>query len=247
MQAAMIRLGGTYIRLEKETSSIQKGESFLDTLQCFSVYCDVVALRHAQEGSSLHAVLEQQAETPIINAGDGPDEHPTQALLDLFTIKSELGRVQGLKIAFVGDLLNSRTIHSLLGLLRHYDWLELHYVAPDSLQIPQKYIDDLNKPGISQYRHSDLESIISDIDVLYMTRIQKERFLSLREYDLFKNLYRVDLSSLAHAKPDMIVMHPLPRVNEISMDVDDDPRAAYFRQMKYGMYMRMAILCLILE
>jgi aspartate carbamoyltransferase len=185
------------------------------------------------------------AHKPVINAGDGIGEHPTQALLDLYTILQERAKVSGLTITMLGDLKYGRTVHSLAKLLSLFD-VKINYVSPEILRMPSDLIAGLNEKGIKQTEHTDLDAVLKETDILYVTRIQKERFGSEDEYNSVKNSYVIMPETLAQAKPDMVLMHPLPRVGEISMEVDDDPRAAYFRQMEYGVYIRMALLALVL-
>ena len=242
--AAMERLGGSVIPInEVKYSSVSKGESLPDTVRSLECYADVIVLRHPEKGAS--ALAAQYARKPIINAGDGIGEHPTQALLDLFTIIEELGQVDGKTITMVGDLKYGRTVHSLSRLLSLYN-VKLNYVAPEIVAMPAEIIAEIDAKGIPQASHSNLENCLVETDVLYVTRIQKERFESLSDYDLAKDGYIITPETLDDAKEKMIVMHPLPRVGEISMEVDGDPRAAYFRQMEYGVYVRMALLAMVL-
>ncbi|OMJ25879.1 Protein pyrABCN [Smittium culicis] len=250
-QAAMLRLGGQVFSINAETSSIAKGESLSDTIRTFSSYSDVVVLRHPDRGAAKS--VSDLNEIPILNAGDGTGEHPSQAMLDAFTIREELGTVNGLTVTMVGDLKNGRTVHSLARILSLYKNITINYVSPtDSLQMPDYIIEEINSNpsanNIIQNKYYDLdESILANTDVLYVTRIQKERFATLEEYEasVSKN-FIINNATLKKCKKNMIVMHPLPRVNEISVDIDTDPRSAYFRQMKYGMFVRMALLSLVL-
>jgi aspartate carbamoyltransferase len=242
--SAMERLGGSVIPInEVRYSSVAKGESLPDTVRSLECYADVIVLRHPMVGASVEAA--QYARKPIINAGDGVGEHPTQALLDLFTIVEELGQVDGLSVTMLGDLKYGRTVHSLARLLSLYR-VRIHYVSPEILRMPEEIIDELKDKGIPQAEYATLDGVLPETDVLYVTRVQKERFENLDEYDRVKNAYVISMETMQHAKERMIVMHPLPRVGEISMDVDDDPRAAYFRQMEYGLYVRMALLAMVL-
>jgi len=242
--AAMERLGGSVIPInEVKYSSVSKGESLPDTVRSLEAYADVIVLRHPEEGAT--ALAAQYTKKPIINAGDGVGEHPTQALLDLFTILEELGEVDGLTITLVGDLKYGRTVHSLARLLSRYD-VALNYVSPDILQMPDRIIAEIEESGTPQVVHTDLEDVIGDSDVVYVTRVQKERFENPADYEAVAGAYVISPETMKLAKDRMALMHPLPRVNEISIDVDDDPRAAYFRQMEYGMYVRMALLALVL-
>ena len=242
--AAMMRLGGQVIPINNvQYSSVSKGESLPDTIRTLESYSDVIVIRHPEVGAA--ATAAYYAEKPVINAGDGVGEHPTQALLDLFTIVEELGQVDGLTITMVGDLKYGRTVHSLTKLLVNYD-VKFRFVSPDILQMPSDVLDVVKGTGHSYEEVESLPDVIAESDVLYVTRVQKERFTDLAEYDRVKDLYVVDEELLTQAKEKMIVMHPLPRVGEISYGVDDDPRAAYFRQMRNGMYVRMAILASVL-
>jgi aspartate carbamoyltransferase len=242
--SAMERLGGSLIPInEVHYSSVAKGESLPDTVRTLECYADVIVLRHPEVGAS--ELAAKYARKPIINAGDGVGEHPTQALLDLFTIYEELNVPDGLTVTMLGDLKYGRTVHSLARLLSLYD-VKINYVSPEILRIPQEIINEIDEKGIPQNEHSTLEPVLPDTDVLYITRVQKERFEDPSEYELVKSAYIITLETLSIAKDKMIVMHPLPRVGEISMEVDDDPRAAYFRQMEYGLYVRMALLAMVL-
>lgn len=242
--AAMERLGGSVIPInEVRYSSVAKGESLPDTVRTLECYADVIVLRHPEVGASTLAA--QYARKPIINAGDGVGEHPTQALLDLFTILSELRQVDGLTVTMLGDLKYGRTVHSLARLLSLYN-VRLNYVSPDILQMPAEIIAELDDKGIPQVEVTILETVLSESDVLYVTRVQKERFDDQAEYESARGAYVITPETLKSAKDRMIVMHPLPRVGEISMEVDSDPRAAYFRQMEYGLYVRMALLAMVL-
>jgi len=242
--SAMERLGGSVIPInEVRYSSVSKGESLPDTVRTLECYADVIVLRHPEVGAS--AIAAQYARKPIINAGDGIGEHPTQALLDLFTIVEELGQVDGLTVTMLGDLKYGRTVHSLARLLSQFD-IRLNYVSPEILRMPPEIIAELREQDVPQAEYSTLDAALPDTDVLYVTRVQKERFENLDNYESLKSAFVIDSSTMSRAKERMIVMHPLPRVNEISMDVDDDPRAAYFRQMEYGLYVRMALLAMVL-
>jgi aspartate carbamoyltransferase len=243
-QAAMLRLGGRTISInEVHYSSVTKGESLPDTVRTLESYCDLTVLRHPQKGAS--ALAAQYARKPVINAGDGAGEHPTQALLDIYTIEDDLKRLDGLKVAMMGDLKYGRTVHSLTRLLCLYD-TEFTFVSPEMLRLPAEIGDELRASGHRYTEQTELGDALGEIDVLYITRVQKERFEDPAQYEQLKDVYVVDLDLLSGAKQDMIVMHPLPRVYELSMGVDDDPRAAYFRQMENGMYIRMALLAAVL-
>ena len=242
--AAMLRLGGQVIPINNvQYSSVTKGESLPDTVRTLESYSDVIVIRHPEVGSA--ATAAHYASKPIINAGDGVGEHPTQALLDLFTIVEALGDVSGLKVAMVGDLKYGRTVHSLTKLLVNYP-VEFIFVSPDMLQMPQDVLDVVQASGHTYVVTEDVHDCVADVDVLYVTRVQKERFTDLAVYDSVRDHYVVDSALMDRAKQKMIVMHPLPRVNEISYAVDNDPRAAYFRQMRNGMYIRMALLAAVL-
>ncbi len=242
--AAMQRLGGSVIPInEVRYSSVTKGESLPDTIRTLEAYADVVVLRHPEVGASQTAA--RYSRKPIINAGDGVGEHPTQALLDLFTIRRELGEVDGLRVAMVGDLKYGRTVHSLARLLCLYD-VETSLVSPDILRLPEEVRNEVIVAGKSLQETHAIEDVIETVDVLYVTRVQKERFSDLAQYERVRDLYEITTDLLARAKSDMIVMHPFPRVGEIHYDVDSDPRAAYFRQMENGMYVRMALLAAVL-
>jgi aspartate carbamoyltransferase len=242
--SAMERLGGSVIPInEVHYSSVAKGESLPDTIRTLESYVDVIVLRHPEVGSA--AIAAQAARKPIINAGDGIGEHPTQALLDLFTILEELGRLDGLTVTMLGDLKYGRTVHSLARLLSLYD-VRINYVSPEILAMPPELVSELKSKGISQTENTSLDPVIKETDVLYVTRVQKERFDNEKTYESVRNVFVIKPETLAQAKDVMIVMHPFPRVGEISDEVDTDPRAAYFRQMEYGLYVRMALLAIVL-
>jgi aspartate carbamoyltransferase len=234
--AAMQRLGGSVIPInDVNYSSVSKGETLEDTVRTLGQYADVVVLRHPEKGSAARAA--KVSSVPIINAGDGIGEHPTQALLDLFTIQREQGKIDGLTVTMLGDLKHGRTVHSLAKLLSDFD-VTLRAVAPKSLQLPEEY---------GRVEHfEDLEDALRDTDILYVTRVQKERFESPEEYEAVQGSYTITHDVAARMKPTASIMHPLPRVGEIHFDVDKDPRAAYFRQMQNGMFMRMALLAYVL-
>ncbi len=243
--AAMERLGGSVIPITQgvQFSSVSKGESLPDTVRTLEQYADVIVLRHPEVGSS--RIAAEAATVPVINAGDGIGEHPTQALLDLFTIREELGRIDGLKVAMVGDLRYGRTVHSLTRLLMQYD-VSLRYVSPEILRLPMSLMNELIDRGIEVRETHDVADVIEHADVLYVTRVQKERFADPKQYEEVKDCYRITPEIMKLAKPTMALMHPLPRVGEIDPAVDNDPRAAYFRQVKNGMYVRMALLAAVL-
>jgi len=242
--SAMERLGGSVIPInEVRYSSVSKGESLPDTVRTLERYADVIVLRHPEVGSV--ALAAKYTEKPIINAGDGIGEHPTQALLDLFTILEEMGKVDGLTITMLGDLKYGRTVHSLARLLTLYD-VKLNYVSPDILPMPDQVVAEVREKGIPQQAYNTLDTVLPESDVLYVTRVQKERFEDLGQYEKVKSEFIITPEVMKAAKEEMILMHPLPRVGEISMDLDDDPRAAYFRQVGYGLFVRMALLAIVL-
>ena len=241
--AAMQRLGGGFIPInDVHYSSVTKGENLADTVRTLQSYADVIALRHPIAGSAQAAA--DAADVPILNAGDGVGEHPTQALLDLYTIQKECGHLKNLTITMVGDLKYGRTVHSLAEIMRPYN-VQLNYVAPDELQMPTSLQKQL-EGSVRQAQFESLDTVLESTDVLYVTRIQKERFEEPLQYERLKDAFLIDAATMKKAPPKMIVMHPLPRVNEIAAEVDADPRAAYFRQMKNGLYIRMALLSLVL-
>ncbi len=242
--AAMSRLGGAVIPINEVVySSVTKGESLPDTVRTLESYADVIVLRHPEVGSA--AVAAHYCEKPIINAGDGVGEHPTQALLDLFTIEEDHNRVDGLSVAMVGDLKYGRTVHSLTRLLSLYN-VKFYFVSPEILRMPPELIEEVKQKGLEYEELEDVSQVIDKADVLYVTRVQKERFTDLAQYDAVKDYYVITPEIMKRAKQTMTVMHPLPRVGEISYAVDADPRASYFRQMKNGMYVRMALLTAVL-
>ncbi|MCR4410174.1 MAG: aspartate carbamoyltransferase [Candidatus Saccharicenans sp.] len=243
--AAMQRLGGAVIPIsEVRYSSVAKGESLPDTVRTLAAYADVIVIRHPEVGSA--ALAAQYAGKPVINAGDGVGEHPTQALLDVFTIREELGRLDDLTVTMLGDLKYGRTVHSLARLLTRFKNIKLNYVSPEVLRMPRDVIEEVEEKGLPQKEYTVLDKVLPETDVLYVTRVQRERFENLEEYEKVKDAYVISAKTMEKAKEKMIVMHPLPRVNEIAMDVDKDPRAAYFRQMEYGLYVRMALLAMVL-
>ncbi len=242
--SAMERLGGSVIPInEVRYSSVSKGESLPDTIRTLECYADVIVLRHPEVGAS--ALAAEYAYKPIINAGDGVGEHPTQALLDLYTIVEELGSAENLTVTMLGDLKYGRTVHSLSRLLSQFN-VTLRYVSPEILRMPPEIIQEIQAKGITQTEHTNLMDVLPESDVLYVTRVQKERFENPEDYESVKDAYVITPEIMEAAKQKMIVMHPLPRVGEISMDFDTDPRAAYFRQMEYGLYVRMALLAMVL-
>ena len=246
-ESAMLKLGGNVITTEnaKEFSSAMKGETLEDSIRTINNYSDVIVLRHFEKEASKRASLV--SDIPVINAGDGAGQHPTQALLDLYTIKKELGKIDTITIAMVGDLKYGRTIRSLAYLLGKYNEVKIYFVSPKELRIEEDMREYLDKHKVNYEETHDLESIVDKIDVLYQTRIQKERFSEQAEYEKFKGCYKIDLSMAEKMKDKSIIMHPLPRVDEILTEVDDSPRAVYFKQAKYGLFIRMALLKLVLE
>jgi len=243
--AAMQRLGGAVIPIsEVKYSSVAKGESLPDTVRTLGCYADVIVIRHPEVGSA--ALAAQHAKKPVINAGDGVGEHPTQALLDTFTIREELGSLDNLTVTMLGDLKYGRTVHSLARLMTRFEGTRLNYVSPEILRMPRDVMDEVASKDVPQAEYRSLEKALPETDVLYVTRVQRERFKEKAVYDKVKDAFIVNPDVMKPAKERMIVMHPLPRVNEISLDFDDDPRAAYFRQMEYGLYVRMALLAMVL-
>lgn len=243
-EAAMKRLGGDVIGFSEQTStSAQKGESLHDTMKVVGLYSDVVVIRHPQIGSAAEAAAA--TDKPVINAGDGANEHPTQTLLDLFSIQECQGKLDGLKIAFVGDLLYGRTVHSLTTALKHFKG-SLYFISPPSLALPPKLIRELELAGVPYSVHTSIEEIINEVDILYMTRIQKERFANPDDYAQIKDRMILTPEILKRAKKNLKVLHPLPRVNEIALEVDQTPHAYYFQQAENGLYVRQALLALIL-
>jgi aspartate carbamoyltransferase catalytic subunit len=246
-EAAMLKLGGELISTEnaREFSSTAKGESLEDTVRIIGGYVDVIVLRHYESGAAERAA--KFSPVPIINAGDGPGQHPTQALLDLYTIRKECGRIDGIKIAMVGDLAYSRTVRSLAYLLTKYNDIVIYFVAPEVVRMRGDIKNYLTNHRIPYYEETDLLKVAREVDVIYQTRIQKERFgENIEDFEKAKDRYIINKEVLSVMKKDAIVMHPLPRVNEITLEVDEDPRAAYFKQAQNGLYIRMALLKMIL-
>ena len=242
-EAAMLKLGGSTIGFaEAEIASVRKGENLADTVRTVENYADIIALRHPLEGAAKLAA--EFSKVPILNAGSGAEEHPTQAFMDLYTLQKEKGKIDGLKIALVGDLRYGRTVHSLAYALSLYN-IELYLISPESLKMRHEVIRAI-KSKISITEDTNLENIIPQIDVLYVTRIQKERFPDPAEFAKVKGIYRIDLKTLKDAKKDMIILHPLPRVDEIAAEVDSKPQARYFQQVWNGIVVRMALLALVL-
>ena len=246
-EAAMMELGGNVIGFSSaNSSSASKGESVSDTIRTVGCYADIIAMRHPKEGAPL--VASMKSVVPIINAGDGGHNHPTQTLTDLLTIQREKGRLENLTIGLCGDLKFGRTVHSLITAMSRYKNIEFILISPNELKIPE-YIkrDILEKNNIKWTETNDIEEYMDKLDILYMTRVQKERFFNEEDYIRLKDYYILNKEKLEKAKKDLCIMHPLPRVNEISVDVDDDPRAAYFRQVENGKYIRMALILKLLE
>jgi aspartate carbamoyltransferase len=245
--AAMQRLGGAFIPLQGVTySSVSKGETLIDTVRTFASYSDIIVIRHPEVGSA--KIAAEFAGIPVVNAGDGVGEHPTQALLDIFTIRDTFGKVDGLTVTMVGDLLNGRTVHSLVKVLAHYQNITVNLVSPELLALPKPLKENLSAKGVVVREYEKLDRTLPETDVFYVTRIQKERFTDLELYEKLKHYYVITKEIADKMKPAAIILHPFPRVGEISLDVDLNPRAAYIsRQMPNGMYVRMAVLSLILN
>ncbi|MDR2793809.1 MAG: aspartate carbamoyltransferase [Treponema sp.] len=244
-EAAMLRLGGTCLGFaEPSSSSTAKGESLADTVRTVSCYADVIVMRHPKEGAALLA--SRYSAAPIINAGDGGHHHPTQTLTDLLTIRQMRGSIDSLTVGFCGDLKFGRTVHSLAKALARYPHITMIFISPPELRIPRYITEGFAGIGVSYEETGDLEKVIGELDVLYMTRVQRERFFNEEDYIRLKDSYILNEEKMTMAKEDMTVLHPLPRVNEIAPEVDADPRAAYFRQAAYGMYVRMALLSSVL-
>ncbi len=246
-EAAMYELGGNVLGFsEAQSSSAAKGESVADTAKTVSCYADIIAMRHPKEGAPLVASLN--ASIPVINAGDGGHNHPTQTLADLLTIHREKGRFDNLTVGLCGDLKFGRTVHSLINALSRYEGIKFVLISPDELKLPS-YIkkEVLEKNNLEYVQTTDLEAVMPELDILYMTRVQRERFFNEEDYLRLKDSYILTAEKLVNAKKDLSIMHPLPRVNEISVAIDDDPRACYFKQVLYGKYMRMALILKLLE
>ena len=246
-EAAMLNLGGSVLGFSSAaSSSASKGESVSDTIRMISCYADICAMRHPKEGAPM--VASMVSSIPVINAGDGGHQHPTQTLTDLLTIRSLKGRLDHFTIGLCGDLKFGRTVHSLVRALSRYEGVNFIFISPEELKVPDYIKEDvLEAAGIPYQEVERLEDVMPDLDVLYMTRVQKERFFNEEDYVRLKDFYILNNQKMKLAKDDMIVMHPLPRVNEISVEVDKDPRAAYFRQVQYGVYARMALILTLLE
>ena len=246
-EAAMYELGGNVIGFSEATSSsAAKGESVADTARTVSCYADIIAMRHPKEGAPYVASLK--ASIPVINAGDGGHNHPTQTLADLLTIRKEKGTFEGLTIGVCGDLKFGRTVHSLIGAMSRYKDVKFVLISPEELKVPEYIKSEILDPNGIEYKESaSLEAVMPELDILYMTRVQRERFFNEADYIRLKDTYILTTEKLSNAKDDLCIMHPLPRVNEISVGVDDDPRACYFKQVLYGKYMRMALILKLLE
>ena len=246
-EAAMLNLGGSVLGFsDASCSSASKGESVSDTIRIISCYADICAMRHPKEGAPL--VASQKSRIPVINAGDGGHQHPTQTLTDLLTIRSLKGRLSNMTIGLCGDLKFGRTVHSLINALIRYPGIRFVLISPEELKIPSYIREDVLRANNIPFEEVErLEDAMPDLDILYMTRVQKERFFNEEDYVRLKNFYILTKAKMDLAKDDMLVLHPLPRVNEISVEVDDDPRAVYFRQAQYGVYVRMALILTLLE
>ena len=245
-EAAMIELGGQVLGFsEASSSSASKGESVSDTVRTVGCYADIIAMRHPKEGAP--TVAAQFSPVPIINAGDGGHNHPTQTLADLLTIRREKGRLNRLVVGMCGDLQFGRTVHSLMSAMSRYDGIRFVLISPEELKIPGYLRENMRKQGVSLQEVERLEDVIGTLDILYMTRVQRERFFNEADYVRLKDSYILDPEKMALARPDLSVLHPLPRVNEISHAVDQDPRACYFKQVLYGKFMREALILKLLE
>ena len=245
-ESAMLNLGGQVIGFsDANSSSAAKGESVADTIRVISCFADICAMRHPKEGAPM--VAASHSSIPVINAGDGGHQHPTQTLTDLLTIRSLKGRLGNFTIGLCGDLKFGRTVHSLINALVRYEGIHFIFISPTELRIPDYIIEMLQEKGISYREVISLDEVMPELDLLYMTRVQKERFFNEEDYIRLKDFYILDDAKMQNAKSDMLVLHPLPRVNEISVDVDSDPRAVYFKQVQYGVYVRMALILTLLD
>ena len=245
-EAAMLELGGSVLGFSAaNNSSAAKGESVADTVKTVSCYADIIAMRHPKEGAPM--IASMRCDVPIINAGDGGHNHPTQTLADLLTIQREKGHFDNLVVGMCGDLKFGRTVHSLIHALSRYENVKFVLISPDELKVPEYIIEELDKEGIPYVETTSLEDAMPELDILYMTRVQQERFFNEADYIRLKDSYILNMDKLATAKKDLCIMHPLPRVNEISVAVDDDPRACYFKQVLNGKYIRMALILKLLE
>lgn len=245
-ESAMTRLGGRVIGFsDANSSSAAKGESVADTIRIISCYADICAMRHPKEGAPM--VAAEKSSIPVINAGDGGHQHPTQTLTDLLTIRSLKGRLSDFTIGLCGDLKFGRTVHSLIHALTRYSGIRFIFISPEELRVPDYITDMLKEKKIPYEEVVRLDNVMPQLDMLYMTRVQKERFFNEEDYIRLKDFYILDSAKMELAGDDMLVLHPLPRVNEISVEVDDDPRAAYFKQAQYGVYVRMALILTLLQ
>ena len=245
-ESAMLNLGGQVIGFsDANSSSAAKGESVADTIRVISCFADICAMRHPKEGAPM--VAASHSSIPVINAGDGGHQHQTQTLTDLLTIRSLKGRLGNFTIGLCGDLKFGRTVHSLINALVRYEGIHFVFISPTELRIPDYIIEMLQEKGISYREVISLDEVMPELDLLYMTRVQKERFFNEEDYIRLKDFYILDDAKMQNAKSDMLVLHPLPRVNEISVDVDSDPRAVYFKQVQYGVYVRMALILTLLD
>lgn len=245
-ESAMLELGGNVIGFASaNSSSASKGESVSDTVKVIECYADIIAMRHPKEGAAL--VASNACSVPVINAGDGGHFHPTQTLTDLFTIRKEFGRIDNIRIGFCGDLKFGRTVHSLIEVLLRFEGVEIVLISPDELKLPKYNKESMTEAGIKWTETTSLEDAIPDLDVLYMTRVQQERFFNEEDYIRLRDTYVLDRAKMKLAKEKMIVMHPLPRINEISVDVDRDPRAVYFKQVRNGKDVRKALIATLLR
>ena len=245
-EAAMLNLGGSVLGFsEASSSSASKGESVSDTIRIISCYADICAMRHPKEGAAL--VAAKKSGIPVINAGDGGHQHPTQTLTDLMTIRTLKGRLDNITIGLCGDLKFGRTVHSLINALLRYDNVKFVLISPAELKVPGYIIENIKEAGAQYEELSRLEDVIGGLDLLYMTRVQRERFFNGEDYIRLKDSFILDKKKLKSAKDDMLILHPLPRVNEIAVEVDDDPRAVYFKQAQFGVYVRMALILTLLE
>lgn len=246
-ESAMLSLGGSVLGFSSaDSSSAAKGESVADTIRVISCYADIAAMRHPKEGAAL--VAAQKSGIPVINAGDGGHQHPTQTLTDLLTIRALKGRLNNMTIGLCGDLKFGRTVHSLINAMVRYPGIRFVLISPDELKVPEYIREDVLRANHVEFKEvNNLDDAMPELDILYMTRVQKERFFNEEDYIRLKNCYILDKQKMKLAKDDMYVLHPLPRVNEIATEVDDDPRAAYFKQAQYGVYVRMALIMTLLE
>ena len=244
-ESAMIHLGGKVLGFsDAANSSASKGESVSDTIRVISCFADICAMRHPKEGAPM--VAAEKSGIPVINAGDGGHQHPTQTLTDLITIRSLKHRLDNMTIGLCGDLKFGRTVHSLIRALVRYENVRFIFISPEELRVPDYITDMLKEKNIPYEEVIRLENVMPSLDILYMTRVQKERFFNEEDYVRLKDFYILDKAKMEYARPDMLILHPLPRVNEISVEIDDDPRAAYFKQVQYGVYVRMALILTLL-